>query len=51
LIFVFLGLQHDSSKTMSKKLIQFDWAFKKRLRHKANFDIFRGFSIRIIAKE
>jgi hypothetical protein len=28
---------------MSKKLIRFDWALKKLLRHKANFDILEGF--------
>jgi PD-(D/E)XK nuclease family transposase len=28
---------------MSKKLIRFDWAMKKMLRHKANFDIVEGF--------
>jgi hypothetical protein len=28
---------------MSKKLIRFDWAMKKLLRHKANFDILEGF--------
>jgi hypothetical protein len=28
---------------MSKKLIRFDWAMKKILRHKANFDIVEGF--------
>jgi predicted transposase/invertase (TIGR01784 family) len=28
---------------MSKKLIRFDWAMKKMLRHKANFDILEGF--------
>jgi len=28
---------------MSKKLIRFDWAIKKMLRHKANFDILEGF--------
>jgi predicted transposase/invertase (TIGR01784 family) len=27
---------------MSKKLIRFDWAMKKLLRHKANFDILEG---------
>lgn len=27
---------------MSKKLIRFDWAMKKMLRHKANFDILEG---------
>jgi predicted transposase/invertase (TIGR01784 family) len=28
---------------MTKKLIRFDWAMKKMLRHKANFDILEGF--------
>lgn len=28
---------------MSNKLIRFDWAMKKLLRHKANFDILEGF--------
>lgn len=28
---------------MTKKLIRFDWAMKKILRHKANFDILEGF--------
>ncbi len=28
---------------MAKKLIRFDWAIKKLLRHKANFDILEGF--------
>ncbi|MEO0041886.1 MAG: hypothetical protein RL329_1334 [Bacteroidota bacterium] len=28
---------------MSKKLVRFDWAMKKMLRHKANFDIVEGF--------
>lgn len=28
---------------MQKKLIRFDWAIKKLLRHKANFDILEGF--------
>lgn len=28
---------------MGKKLIRFDWAMKKLLRHKANFDILEGF--------
>jgi predicted transposase/invertase (TIGR01784 family) len=28
---------------MAKKLILFDWAMKKMLRHKANFDILEGF--------
>lgn len=28
---------------MAKKLVRFDWAMKKMLRHKANFDILEGF--------
>ena len=28
---------------MSRKLIRFDWAIKKLLRHKANFTILEGF--------
>lgn len=28
---------------MGKQLIRFDWAIKKLLRHKANFDILKGF--------
>lgn len=28
---------------MTKKLIRFDWAMKRMLRHKANFDILEGF--------
>ncbi len=28
---------------MDKKLVRFDWAMKKLLRHKANFDILEGF--------
>ena len=28
---------------MAKKLVQFDWAIKKLLRHKANFAILEGF--------
>jgi predicted transposase/invertase (TIGR01784 family) len=28
---------------MNKKLVRFDWAMKKLLRHKANFDILEGF--------
>jgi predicted transposase/invertase (TIGR01784 family) len=28
---------------MSKKLVRFDWAMKKLLRHKTNFDILEGF--------
>ncbi len=31
------------SKTMSKKLIRFDWAVKKLLRNKANFVVLEGF--------
>ncbi len=28
---------------MAKKLVRFDWAMKRMLRHKANFDILEGF--------
>jgi hypothetical protein len=28
---------------MNKKLVRFDWAMKKLLRHKANFGILEGF--------
>jgi predicted transposase/invertase (TIGR01784 family) len=31
------------TKNMTKKLIRFDWAMKKLLRHKANFGILEGF--------
>ena len=27
---------------MAKKLLRFDWAMKKTLRHKANFDFLEG---------
>jgi hypothetical protein len=28
---------------MAKKMVRFDWAVKKMLCHKANFDILEGF--------
>jgi predicted transposase/invertase (TIGR01784 family) len=36
---------------MAKKLIRFDWAIKKMLRHKANFDILEGFLSELLGKE
>jgi len=36
---------------MAKKLIRFDWAMKKMLRHKANFDILEGFLSELLAEE
>jgi predicted transposase/invertase (TIGR01784 family) len=36
---------------MGKKLVRFDWAMKKMLRHKANFDILEGFLSELIADE
>jgi predicted transposase/invertase (TIGR01784 family) len=36
---------------MAKKLIRFDWAMKKMLRHKANFDILEGFLTELLAEE
>ena len=36
---------------MSKKLIRFDWAMKKMLRHKANFDILEGFLSELLGEE
>jgi predicted transposase/invertase (TIGR01784 family) len=35
--------QKHSQYQMTKKLIRFDWAMKKLLRHKANFGILEGF--------
>ena len=46
--FVFL-LQIVSQ--MAKKLIRFDWAMKKMLRHKANFDILEGFLSELLGEE
>ena len=36
-------LRLNASKLMAKKLVRFDWAIKKLLRHKANFTILEGF--------
>ena len=36
---------------MAKKLIRFDWAMKKMLRHKANFDILEGFLSESLSNE
>lgn len=36
---------------MAKKLIQFDWAMKRMLRHKANFDILEGFLTELLGEE
>jgi predicted transposase/invertase (TIGR01784 family) len=36
---------------MAKKLIRFDWAMKKMLRHKANFDILEGFLSELLGDE
>jgi predicted transposase/invertase (TIGR01784 family) len=36
---------------MAKKLIRFDWAMKKMLRHKANFDILEGFLSELLRGE
>ena len=36
---------------MNKKLIRFDWAMKKMLRHKANFDILEGFLSELLSEE
>jgi predicted transposase/invertase (TIGR01784 family) len=36
-------LRTFTEKTMGKKLVRFDWAIKKLLRHKANFGILEGF--------
>jgi predicted transposase/invertase (TIGR01784 family) len=35
--------EKKNRNTMSKKLIRFDWAMKKLLRNKANFDVLEGF--------
>ena len=35
----------------SKQLIQFDWAIKKILRHKANFDILEGFLSELLSED
>ncbi len=36
---------------MAKKLIRFDWAMKKMLRHKANFDILEGFLSELLEED
>jgi predicted transposase/invertase (TIGR01784 family) len=36
---------------MAKKLVRFDWAMKKILRHKANFDILEGFLSELLREE
>ena len=36
---------------MAKKLIRFDWAMKKMLRHKVNFDILEGFLSELLSDE
>jgi len=36
---------------MAKELIRFDWAMKKMLRHKANFDILEGFLSELLGEE
>ncbi|HRF37997.1 MAG TPA: Rpn family recombination-promoting nuclease/putative transposase [Saprospiraceae bacterium] len=36
---------------MAKKLIRFDWAMKKMLRHKANFGILEGFLSELLEEE
>jgi predicted transposase/invertase (TIGR01784 family) len=36
---------------MAKKLVRFDWAMKKMLRHKANFDILEGFLSELLEEE
>jgi predicted transposase/invertase (TIGR01784 family) len=36
---------------MGKKLVSFDWAMKKMLRHKANFDILEGFLSELLGDE
>ena len=36
---------------MVKKLIRFDWAMKKLLRNKANFDISEGFFSELIQED
>jgi len=41
--FCIFGKFNSYQQDMSRKLIRFDWAIKKILRHKANFDILEGF--------
>jgi predicted transposase/invertase (TIGR01784 family) len=36
---------------MAKKLVRFDWAMKKILRHKANFDILEGFLSELLGQD
>lgn len=36
---------------MAKRLIRFDWAMKKMLRHKANFDILEGFLSELLSEQ
>lgn len=36
---------------MVKKLVRFDWAMKKMLRHKVNFDILEGFLSELLGEE
>ena len=36
---------------MGKKLVHFDWAMKKMLRHKANFDILEGFLSELLSDD
>jgi predicted transposase/invertase (TIGR01784 family) len=36
---------------MAKKLVRFDWAMKKLLRHKANFDILEGFLSELLGED
>jgi len=36
---------------MAKRLVRFDWAMKKMLRHKANFDILEGFLSELLGEE
>lgn len=40
-----------NSFKMAKKLVRFDWAMKKMLRHKANFDILEGFLSELLGEE
>lgn len=41
----------ESSSKMMKPLITFDWALKKLLRSKANFDILEGFLSELLFKD
>lgn len=36
---------------MAKKLVRFDWAMKKMLCHKANFDILEGFLSELLEED